>query len=247
MPDTHRSSLNRRRYRLAQSATVAGSLAVGALVVKRLVSYFRDDFFLFYGVDESAYSDLQLHADAQVPLTLGQLVIAAIALVAVVVFVAAERRRLKQGCEIDAACACRRKDREVVVERLRGESLFDVFVMRTSAFAGLLLAIWLLQSSLERWMGGLGLGIEYASWRSLLPLASVFGVCVLAGMLVASVSLVGMRAIYVLEHALARIRQRRLRPVSTVRRPHHAFENTARTLRELMGCDILSRPPPLAC
>lgn len=96
-------------------------------------------------------------------------------------------------------------------------------------------------------MGGFGLGIEYASWRSLLPLASVFGVCVLAGMLVATVSLVGIRAIYVLERALSYVARRRLRRISTVRRPHHAFENTARTIRERMGCDILSRPPPLAC
>jgi len=246
MPDTHRSSLTLRRYRLAQTATVAGSLALGALVVERLVAYFREDFFLFYGVDDSAYRTLQRHADAQVPLTVGQLVIAGIALVTVIVFITAERRRIRQSGAIDAACR-RARTRSVVVERISGGHLFDLLVIRTSVFAGLLLSIWLLQSSHHRWMGGLGLGIEYASWRSLLPLASIFGVCVLAGMLVASVSLVGMRAIHVLERVLAQIRQRRLRPISTLRRPSHAFQDAARTIRELIGCDILSRPPPLAC
>lgn len=246
MSDTHRSSLKLRRYRLAQTATVAGSLAIGALVVQRLVALFREDFFLFYGVDDTAYRTLQEHANAAVPLTIGQLVVAAIALVTMVVFVTAERRRLRQASEIHAACR-RRRARQVVVERLRGERLFDALVIRTSVFAGLLLSIWLLQSSLERWIGGMGLGIEYASWRSLLPLASIFGVCVLAGMLVAAVSLVGMRAIYVLEQAMSRIGVRRLRPVSEPRPPSHVFNDAARTIRELMGCDILSRPPPLAC
>ena len=33
MYDSHRSSISRRRYRLAQAGTVAGALAVGSLVV----------------------------------------------------------------------------------------------------------------------------------------------------------------------------------------------------------------------
>jgi hypothetical protein len=245
MTDVHRSSLTRRRYRLAQAGTVAGSIAVGALLVERLVEYFREDFFLYYGVDHSELRELQAVADARLPLTLGQLIVAGIALVAVIVFIAAERRRLRQQLEL--LDLCRRSTREVVAEPLRGASLFDAFVLRTSVFAGALLSIWLLQSSLERWLGGLGLGMEYASWRSLLPLASIFGVCVLAGMLVAAVSLVGMRAIYVLEFALDRIFRRRRRPTSTLVRQRFGFSRTARTIRELIGCDILSRPPPAAC
>ncbi|MCB0878114.1 MAG: hypothetical protein KDC46_03950 [Thermoleophilia bacterium] len=244
MPNSHRSSITRRRYRLAQSLTVAGSIAFGALLVERLVAYFREDFFLFYGVDDSAYRDLQATTDARVPLTLGQLLVAAIAFVAVVAFIASERRRLRQSCALDRAG--RSRSRHVVVERLRGASLIDAFVIRTSNFAGLLLSIWLLQSSLERWLGGLGLGIEYASWRSLLPLASVFGVCVLAGMLVAAVSLVGTRAIHVLELAFART-NRRVRNASLQLPLRFGPTDVARTVRELIGCDILSRPPPVAC
>lgn len=245
MTDSHRSSIAHRRYRLAQATIVAGSLALGALVVSRLVSFFHEGFFLFYGVDDSEYELLQLKADAQVPLTIGQLVVAGIALVAVVAFVASERRRVRQSCQLDAAC--RRRSRRLVVERLSAASLFDAFVVRTSAFAGLLLSIWLLQTSLERWFAGLGLGLSYADWRSLLPLASVFGVCVLAGMLVAAVSLVGIRAIHVLELALERIARRGRRVLSARPLPRFSSIHASRTLRELMGCDILSRPPPAAC
>ncbi len=247
MPESHRSSIARRRYRLAQATIVAGSLAVGSLVVGKLVAFFREDFFLFYGVDDVEYAQLQQAADAHMPLlSLGQFVIAAIALVAVIAFVAAERRRLRQTCSLRSAC--RRRSRLLVVERLRGAPLFDAFVVRTSAFGGLLLSIWLLQSSLERWLGGLGLGIEYASWRSLLPLASIFGVCVLAGMLVAAVSLVGLRAIHVLELALDQLSRRTRRRIQRYTgRPTFDFAAAVRTVRERIGCDILSRPPPMAC
>jgi hypothetical protein len=244
MTDTHRSNLVQRRYRIAQAATVTGSLALGTLVVERLVAYFRDDFFLFYGLGNSEVQELQQVADARVPLTLGQLVIAALALAAIIVFVTSERRRLRQSCDLTDRCS-ERAARRVVVERLSNGSLFDVFVLRTSGFAGLLLSIWLLQSSVERWLGGLGLGMEYASWRSLLPLASIFGVCVLAGMLVSAVSLVGLRAIHVLEYALHRILRRR-RPSTARPSSGHDTIRSVRTFRELMGCDILSRPPPMA-
>jgi hypothetical protein len=126
-------------------------------------------------------------------------------------------------------------------------SLYDAFVTRTSLFAGVLLAVWLVQSCLERWLGGMGWSIEYADWRSLLPLASVFGLCVLAGMLVAAVSLVGLRVIHVLEVALRQVARRRWKRATTVRRPARWTLPAARTLRELIGCDILSRPPPVAC
>jgi hypothetical protein len=245
MPDSLRSSITRRRYRLAQASTVAGSLAVGALVVDRLVSAFRDDFFLFYGVTSTQFDQLRASTDAQLPLTLGQLMVAVIALLTVCVFVWSERRRLRQGCDIDFAC--RRSRATVVQERLSFSNLYDEFVTRTSLFAGVLLTIWLVQSCLERWLGGMGWNIEYADWRSLLPLASVFGLCVLAGMLVAGVSLVGLRVIHVLELALRQVARRRWRRASAARRPAHWTIHAARTLRELIGCDILSRPPPVAC
>jgi hypothetical protein len=243
MPDSPlRSSITSRRYRLAQAGTVAGSLTVGSLVVNKLVAYFREDFFLFYGVSDTEYRLLQQDAAGQLPLTVGKLMIAAIALLAVCSFVWSERRRLRQTCSL--RFACRRKRTELVVERMSFGTLFDQFVTRTSSFAAVLLALWLLQSSLERWLGGLGWGIEYADWRSLLPLASVFGVCVLAGMLVAAVSLVGMRAIHVLELVLLRIGRRRFG--GELRRVRYFVFDSLRTFRELMGCDILSRPPPVA-
>ncbi|MCW2923528.1 MAG: hypothetical protein JWM98_932 [Thermoleophilia bacterium] len=243
MTDTLRSNIARRHYRLAQTLTVGGSLAVGTLVVSRLVAFFREDFFLFYGLDDTEYHTVQEHAAAQLPLTVGQLVLAGIALFAVCAFIAMERRRLRQGCAMDRVC--RAEHRSVVFERLSLGSLVDAFVMRTSTFAGVLLGLWLLQTSLERWLGGLGWGLEYADWRSLLPLASVFGVCVLAGMLVAATSLVGLRAIHVLELVFQRIALRRQRPRSAPPLARRGVE-VIRTFREMLGCDILSRPPPVA-
>ncbi|MCW2928857.1 MAG: hypothetical protein JWM86_2825 [Thermoleophilia bacterium] len=245
MPESLRSNLDRRRYRLAQALTVAGSLAVGSIVVERLFSVFREDFFLYYRVSDTEYHEMRAAADGALPLTLGALLLGLIAFISVCGFIWAERRRLRQTCDLDHAC--RRKRTRLVVERLSPQSLFDTFVTRTSAFAGVLLAIWLLQSSLERALSGYGWGLEYANWRSLLPLVSVFGLCVLSGMLVAAVSLVGLRAIHVLERALATVFRRRPRMRVLVRRSCASAVGVLRTLRELIGCDILSRPPPIAC
>lgn len=241
MTDPLRSTFDRRRYRLAQVVVVFGSLATGLLVLTRLYDVFREDFLLYYGVTGGEYDALRADVDAMLPLTLGQIVVAFLALVAVVSFIASERRRVRESMLLDEACAC--PSTHLVVERPSIASLFDHVVTRTSAFAGLLLAGWLLQTSLERRLVGLGWGIEYTDWRSLLPLASVFGLSVLVGIFVACISLVGIRAISILEIVLGKlrvaVRERRQRPRRR-RRP----ELVARTLRELIGCDILSRPPP---
>ncbi|MCW2955260.1 MAG: hypothetical protein JWO69_129 [Thermoleophilia bacterium] len=242
MSHTLRSSLDDRRTRLAQAATIGGSLAVGSLVVDRLVDLFREDFFLYYGVSHSQYEQLRANADAALPLTLGQLTVAGIALTFVASFIYAERRRLRQASAIADACRC--ASREAVTQRLSRESLVDTFIARTSWFAGALWLLWILQTCAERWFGGFGWSLEYADWRSLLPLASVFGIAVLAAMVVALTSMVGLRAIEVLELVRARIAvARRTRAVrqAFVYRAHEV----RRTVRELIGCDILSRPPPV--
>jgi len=233
------------RYRLGHVATVAGSFAVGMLVVNRLVASLHEDFSRFYGVSGDEYRAIQETANAQLPVTVGHLTIAAIALLSVCAFIAIERRRIRRLAELDDAC--RQGSTEVVHQRLSGVSLFDAFVLRTSAFAGVLLAGWLLQTCLERWLGGFGWSIEYQDWRSLLPLASVFGVCVLAGMLVAGVSMVGLRAIGVLEVALAQMLRAVFARVASTNRPARVPTDLTRTVRERIGYDILSRPPPLAC
>lgn len=245
MPDSLRSNLDQRRYRLAQAMTIAGSLAVGSLVVENLFSVFRADFFLFYGVSDTQYHAIREAANSRVPLSVGTFMVGLVAFVVVCGFVTAERRRLRQQCDIDQVC--RRRRSSIVVERMSMQSLFDAFVTRTSAFAGVLLAIWLLRSSLERALSGYGWGMEYADWRSLLPLVSVFGLCVLSGMLVAAVSLVGLRVIHVLERTLATIFRRRTRTRVLVQRKYSSAVDALRTLRERIGCDILSRPPPVMC
>ncbi|MBC7460652.1 MAG: hypothetical protein H7287_04755 [Thermoleophilia bacterium] len=240
MPASLRNSIARRRYRLAQSIIVAGSLALGLLVLTRLVDLFRTDFFLYYGVSDSQFHLLQSTAAARVPFTVGQFAVAVLALAVVSAFVRNEHRRVRQVGELDDHC--RRSCSEVVVERPAFTAMFDQFVARTAALAGLLFCVWLLQTSFERWLGGFGLGLEYVDWRSLLPLASVFGLCVLVGMLVAAISMVGLRAIHVLEVVLAGIMHRSRPRLSVPKLPHTIA--LRRTFRELRGCDILSRPPP---
>lgn len=243
MTATFRSRLDRRRYRLAQAVTVAGSLALGALVVDRLMGLFREDIFLYYGVSDQEYAELEQIAAARLPVTVGQMMVVAMALVGVCGFVWSERRRVRQTGELGDVL--RGGGAHIVDERLSARSMFDAFVLRTSTCAGVLLAVWLLQSSAERWLAGFGWGLQYADWRSLLPIASVFGLCVLAGMLVAAASLVGLRAISVLQIALARVRRRRIRDANVPLGRERALR-ASRTIRELIGCDILSRPPPLA-
>jgi hypothetical protein len=241
MPASLRNSLSRRRFRLAQTIIVTGSLALGLLVLSRLVDLFRGDFFLYYGVSDSEYRVLQATADGRLPLTVGQFAVAALALVVVAFFVRNEQRRVRQSGELDVQC--RRRCASVVVARPTFTALFDQFVTRTAAFAGLLFSVWLLQTSFERWFGGYGLGLEYADWRSLLPLASVFGLCVLVGMLVAAISMVGLRVIHVLEVVLGGLIPNLRRAVVRPKVPHTVA--LRRTFRELRGCDILSRPPPV--
>ncbi|MCW2962464.1 MAG: hypothetical protein JWM90_2851 [Thermoleophilia bacterium] len=230
------------RFRLAQTATIAGSLALGTLVVQRLFELFREDFFLYYGVSENRYDKLRASADAVLPMTIGQLTIVGIATCFVFAFVRGERRRLRQAADI--AVTCRHASREAVSTRLSRQAQFDTFIARTSSFAGVLWMLWLLQTCAARWFGGFGWGLEYADWRSLLPLASVFGIAVFAGMVAALVSMVGLRAIEVLE--LVRAVLRRIRRIAKLALGHaYAMHEVRRTVRELIGCDILSRPPPV--
>lgn len=242
MPESLRNSIVSRRYRLAQTIIVAGSLALGLLVLSRLVDMFRSDFFLYYGVSDTDYHSLQQTAAARFPITMGQFAIALLALAVTAIFVRSEQVRLRQAGELSDHCRDGRLS--LVTSRPTFAAMYDQFVQRTAGFSGLLFSVWLLQSSFERWLGGFGLGLEYVNWRSLLPLASIFGLCVLVGMLVAAISMVGLRTIMLLEAVLAAIQHRARRVVSRPALPCTLAQR--RTFRELLGCDILSRPPP-AC
>ena len=240
MPESLRNSIAQRRFRLAQTIIVAGSLALGLLVLTRLVDVFRTDFILYYGVTHTEYDALQQTAAARFPFTVGQMAITLLALSIVAWFVRCEQARLRQSGVFSDHCRGGRLS--LVTARPTFAAMFDQFVQRTAGFAGLLFSVWLLQTSFGRWLGGFGLGLEYANWRSLLPLASIFGLCVLVGMLVAAISMVGLRTILLLEAVLAKIQHR---PRRVTARP--ALPRTVavrRTFRELLGCDILSRPPP---
>lgn len=242
MIDSLSSSFNLRRYRLAQVVIVFGSFAVGLVVLAQLWDLLHDDFYAYYGAADLESAMRQDSMEAQLPFTLTQVALAFSALVGVFWFIGSERRRVRASVSIDDACRCR--DSHLVIERPTFAAIFDEIVVRTSAFSGLLLAGWLLQTSLLRRVVGLGWGIEYADWRSLLPIVSVFGLSVLVGLFVACFSVVGLRAISVLELVFTRMRERRTR--GEVRQPRRRWDRgiAARTLRDLIGCDILSRPPP---
>jgi len=64
-------------------------------------------------------------------------------------------------------------------------------------------------------------------------------------MIVDVASLVGLRAIHVLEWALRTVRLRRTRNSSRPQPVAWLDHDRIRTFRDLFGCDILSRPPPV--
>jgi hypothetical protein len=243
MNDSLTSSFNLRRYRLAQVVVVFGSFAIGLLILAQLWDLLHDDIYSYYGAADIDSVVQQQSLEAKLPFTLTQVAIAFSAFIGIFWFIGSERRRVRESTTIDNVC--RDRCSHLVVERPSAMAIFDEIVLRTSAFSGLLLAGWLLQTSLLRRLVGLGWGIEYADWRSLLPIVSVFGLSVLVGLFVACFSVVGLRAITVLELVLTRMGVRRRHAVARLR-ARRVFVNIApRTIRDRIGCDILSRPPPV--
>ena len=242
MTDSLSSRFHLRRYRLAQVVIVFGSFAIGLLVLAQLYDILHDDFYAYYGASDIDSIVQQESLEAKLPFTMTQVVMAFSAFVGVFWFVGSERRRVRRTSELDAAARC--GSTYLAVERPSFSTIFDEIVTRTSAFSGLLLAGWLLQTSLLRRLVGLGWSIEYADARSLLPIVSVFGLSVLVALFVACFSVVGLRAITVLELVLTRMGSRNARGEVRQPRRQRAWEISARTIRDLIGCDILSRPPP---
>lgn len=237
MESARRHTVATREYRLASLLLVLGALSTGVLLLERLATVFQDSVFLFDGTNR-ALGD-QLSAGA-LSLTLAQISVVVIALVGTAGFALIERRRLQRLHDLRSTCA--RPTRVAGVARLSTRQRFETFITRTSLSGGVLLLYWILQTSWERYQYGLGWSIQYADWTSLLPLASIFGLCLLVGTVVAVISMYGLRVIFALELMLHELTRRTRRPFSLFQR--RAAEHT-RTARELFGYELLSRGPPM--
>lgn len=230
------------RYRLVHLIVVIGALVLGLLILGNLYEHLRPDFQDYYGISGIETDTVNENLDALLPITVVQLIIGLFALIGTFWFIASERYRLRK--KITHHKISMDKGNYVHVSRPSFSALFDELVLRGSAFAGLLMSGWLLQTSLERHLAGIGWGMEYEGWQSVIALASVFGLSVLVGVVVACFSMVGLRAITVLEIALSSIRKRLLRNSDQKLPKHWGSYISLRTIREVFGYEILSRPPP---
>lgn len=244
MDHSLKHSVSSRNYRLMTFVLVVGSLSVGVLLLRQLTDAMRQSIFWYYGVPVTDFRQMQELGSGGLSLTLGQVAVALIALCGAVAFVAGERRRLARLRAHRSACERSRYCQAIAT--LSWDERRDTFVLRTSLFSGVLLLLYVLQVSFERFMSGYGWGLEYAGWTSVLPLASILGLCVLVGLFVAAVSMFGLRIIYSLEVMLTELaRQRHVRGAARAFR--YWCEAAQVTLRDRFGDKLLSRPPPAAC
>lgn len=228
-----------RQYRLVTGVLTIGSLAVGMLLLERLVTRFHESFLTYYNVSTSG---LQSASDVPaVSMSIGQFAVAVMALFGVISFVVIERIRIRRLALLERHCSRTEELRLPTIERPGLRELFDTFIRRSAFFGGVMLFSWVMQASYSNFVQGLGWGIQSDGWRTLLPLVSIFGLCVIVGLFVAFVSMYGIRVLDTLRAILAAVtrtaRERRI----AVRR---GAECAQRTFRELFGIEILSRPPP---
>ena len=237
MTDMNQNTITARQYRMATGVLTIGSLAVGLLLLDRLIAHFITAISTYYG--SSVVQRLAPGGGQIGSLTIGQWLVAAVSLVGLIAFVHGERSRASRinGHQRSAAeSGCMQ-----IIERPDRGQLFDTFIRRTSGFAGVMLLCWVLEASYSRYIAGLGWGLGLESLTSMLSIASIFGLCVIVGLFVAAVSMFGLRVLATLQSSL-RVVRRRVTRVLVVQREGER----RRTFRELFGIDILSRPPPVA-
>lgn len=224
------------KYRAAVAAAVAGLLAFGLILLNIVTDAMREEIFLFYGLDGQEYSEASTLMSEG--LTLTHVAVVAALLTAVVAFIVVERLRVSRSTKASGM-------NHVAVSRLAIRELVDIFVIRASLMAGGLLACWTVQQSALRWRAGLGWNLAYDP-HSLLPIASIFGLCCVVGLVVAAISLVGIRAITQLQAIWTLVTSyRHRRPVLAFRVwRKRKDEHWHRDQRDRFGLELLSRPPP---
>lgn len=236
-----RHSIVARQYRLATALVVIGAMSVGSLLLGRLSELYYGSIVFYYGLGD--FYEPPIEAVGGLSLTIGQLCVAALALGGTVFFVAGERRRLRRVRAHERRCAgtsCL-----LGVERLSREQRLLTLLQRTVLFAGVLLVLWFAQTFYLDLVSGYGLPLIDVSVgvSAFMPLITVFFGCLLIGMLVAGVSMFGLRAIVQLRQAFTRVRARRRVKSVSLRAVHRVIPR----LRDLHGIEVLTRPPPARC
>lgn len=227
------------RYRLAAGVLTVGAISLGMLLLERLVAWANAPILDYYGLSSGEFVTASSMDVGMASVTAGQASTVLVSLLGLICFVASERRRLRRSCRQREGHAC---DHGIpIMARLPLRMLVDAFIMRSSLFGGVMLMFWVLGNSCQLYMAGMGWGIAFDGWMSMLPIASIFGLCLIVGMFVAAVSLFGMRVLGVLRVLAGRMwvrsQRRRVRPLRPV--------FSERTALERLGTAILSRPPPL--
>lgn len=235
MPTSSRHRFISRQYRLANGVLTLGALSAGLLVLQKLVVHFHDAFLFFYGVSER-----QFQGFVEVPgfsLSFMQLAIAVIGIVGIAGFIVNERVRSRR-------IFTWRQRSSITISTPNLRELGSAYVIRVAIFSAVLLLIWILQASFINAHAGLGWGITDGGAEAVLPLVSIFGLCVTVALFVSLVSMLGLRVMNVLECLFIGM----LRSFVRARRvPVHAWApDVVHSLRVLFGFEILSRPPPVA-
>jgi hypothetical protein len=219
-------------------AITTGSLALGALLVDRLAFSLRDTLSTFYGVESDAIDSTATVAGS---LGVGEATAATIALLTSIAFIATERRRIRR---LRAAAAdIARANRLRTVERLGLADRLEMLVGRASVYSAVLMGAYVFDASFERYLSGLGFGLDITEWRSVLPLASIYGLCVIAGLLTAGISLFGLRVLTSLQQLGGVLLRRAHRRVVVLPRPDLSTPTLG--FAEMLGTTLLSRPPPV--
>jgi hypothetical protein len=230
-----------RNYRGMSIAITAGSLALGALFVDRLAYAVREPIATFYGVGTESLDSLgPVDGRTGHDFSIGALTAAALALVGAIAFVALERRRLRRVRTADRRIA--RENRLTAIDRLRVREWISQLAARSSVYSAVLMGCYVLDVSLERGAAGLGYGLQFDDWRAALPLASMYGLCVIGGLVTGAISMFGLRVLTSLERLTVEVAGTAWRRVVVVSRPD--LRTPVLRFHELLGTTLLSRPPP---
>ena len=227
------STVTTRQYRMAHAILTLGVLAAGMLMLESLITRFHDGLLMFYGISEADFR-VGDHV-AGLSMSIGQFFVAVIGIIGIIGFIINERVVLSRRAAEGTA-------ERVVVTKLPIDVVARTYVKRCIVFSDVLLTGWLLQASYINMREGFGWGLGFSGWKSVLPIMLIFGFCIGVGLIAAAISMLGLRAIQLLEamiHGIVRCTVHRAQRVVW----QEGIDSP--TARQRFGLDILSRPPPM--
>jgi hypothetical protein len=234
-PSTAHIRVGGQQYRQAMLVLSVGVLSIGMLLLNWLTSRFASELFFNGSIVSSGFDNAREVGYASI--SIGQWIVAALALVGTVTFVAAERRRLARL----GACRSREsRTRHTSVSSLTWQQRRDIVVRRGSLTAGLLVALYLAQESFLQRLSGDGWALTQLS---ILPLITLFGLACIVGLFVGALGTFGLRVVNLLETLAGLVTG--VRGVAAWR-PALKWRSCpdSGTFRQRFGDAILSRPPP---